>query len=245
MTRLVTDVWTPLTHLLLVLTLAVGLAGIVLYWATGGLSSNDPMVRLEIIKSALQVLVVAVIANPLTLLVQAVQKGRDRRASERELRTNFLGRAVKSYAAAKKIRRQLRTGTDARTFFEDLNDVQLDFESMKREVQHAPVFERGAAIADALECMEKYLNHLIEECEKAPQAALRHPFSTGHNVASLADFTGRDRGSCFHTQFVHAFDVLLALMQAEILDRPPKIPEPKPGQLRCQAGWFRPKPPLA
>jgi len=217
---------TPVNQLWLVLTLVALVAAAVLLGAAYDFWSKDavPPVRLEIVKSALQVLVVAVIGNLVTLLVQAVQKQRERQASERELRINVLRRAVKNYAAAKKIRRQLRAGGDIRLLFDTLNDVQLEFESMKREVKHAPIFAEARAVANALASMEKYLHGLIKECETArPEQEPQFPFCPVH-FKHLADFTGRYKGSDFQAHFARAFDVLLALMQAEILDRPPLMP---------------------
>jgi hypothetical protein len=131
-------------------------------WGLWRVDNPNPA-QLELFKSALQVLVVAVIGNLASLLVQSSIKERDRAANTLELRKSASRRLIRSYMAAKKIRRQLRAGRDVRLLFDRLNDVQLTLESMKKEVKVAPAFVQGHAIASGLSSMEKYLGKIISE----------------------------------------------------------------------------------
>jgi hypothetical protein len=170
-----------------------------------------------LIDKALDVVVLAVIGALTTLLADALQTRHENETGERELRLDLLRRAVKAYAEAKKIRRQLRTDMTLKDAFGPLNDVQLEFESLKREAETTSVFV-NKGIPAAFESMEKYLHEMIKLCEKPPAVASTYPFEA-KGWEPFADFTGRYEGSSFEARFAHAFDGALALMQREILHR--------------------------
>ena len=234
-----------LRPVLLALAIAAAVAGAALLYAGWGdwSSTSVPPIRLLFIESALQVLIVTVIGTLSTYLADVLQKHREKENGERELRMLSLRRASEAYAAAKKVRRQLRTGVDAKNLFDPLNDAQLEFESLKREVKTAPIFADTVGIAAAFKSMEEYLHGIIKSCETAPRnMAWCYPF-TIPELADLADFSGKYEGSGFEARFAYAFDVVLALMQSEILSRPAVIPAhrtQKPGERVCEEGWFNP-----
>lgn len=199
-----------------------GLMGIALWTA-----DNPYPAQLEVFKILLELLAVGGFGSLATFLVEATIDERNRAANAQEFRKNASRRLVRSYMAVKKIRRQLRAGRDVRELFDQLNAVQLDLESMKKEVDFAPSFDHGDAIVSGLKSMEKYVGKIIKECErKVRDDEAFYPFS-GPAVTRLADFTGPYPGSCFQARFVHAFDVVLALMRREIVDGRdgPPLPE--------------------
>jgi hypothetical protein len=240
--------WRPLRVLWVAMSLAIVLAGAVaLFAASGSWPQNFPdFVRQEVFKSALQVLVVAVAGNLLTLGVQMVLKEREEHiqdenraaayrmkqqelaaaalareqsqlAAQREVRREVFGRILCLYAEAKKIRRLLRAGRDVGRLFDMLNDVQLALETHKKEMRAVPLFTQAATVVAALDSMERYLGDIISECESKGTAEAKLPFS---GYPTLSDFTGSYKQSAFRTRFVHAFDEISTVAQAELAGVP-------------------------
>jgi hypothetical protein len=126
-----------------------------------------------------QFLLFVVIGALLSLAYRELQRQRDETATVRELRREFLTRAIDAYNAAKKVRRLLRArarqhdqvtnmiqirGVIYDEQMQLLADAQLRLETLKHLAESD--FSLFPGIATALESMEEYLGEIVKEYEE-------------------------------------------------------------------------------
>ncbi len=138
-------------------------------------------VYVELAKSGLQLLVVGLLGSGLAALWRWNDQRRDLRQARQEVQLALFVRLVKSYNEAKAVRRTLRSlglaqdsgSLDQRQVdgFRDqmmlLNQVQLDFEALTREIGEARLFdENSPEILTELHRIERHLNSALQIWEK-------------------------------------------------------------------------------
>lgn len=204
--------------------------------------------KFEAAKSLLQLGVVSVVGAVVSILVfeyqrerQAIDKKREldrKRLEYREtLLLSILSRTMDAYGRVKKARRILRGRTisseapgrlvplelyDAN--FDVLNDAQLDFENLARDVDtSAKAFAEPKALVENLRSMDDYLGELIGEYEDS-----RHRFSGSApslplgELPRLEDFLGPVKGSDFLKQVVYPYHDVQKAIRADLLH--PNLP---------------------
>jgi hypothetical protein len=157
--------------LLGLVTLAVvGIGVALLMWRFGVKPNTVPF---EMSKDLLQVGIVSAAGAILSLLSYDYQQGRRRRENRDDLLKVTLARAAVSYNDVKRARRLLRarvaTGQVIEaahydTQFATINDAQLEFEMLIRDVEtSAGAFTDAAALIKELQNLKEYLYKLVGE----------------------------------------------------------------------------------
>ncbi|HYP39660.1 MAG TPA: hypothetical protein VEX13_04800 [Chloroflexia bacterium] len=154
-----------------------------------------------------------------------------------------LRRAMTSYSAVKKARRLMRAraivlGTSQTevilapaydSYMEMINDAQLEFEHLKRDVKTSDVgFRKAEELHDALECMEKYLGRMIREYESNRRSfQLLEGGTLAKEISSssfpkLDDLLSHSSKSDFQMEFVQPFHNVQESIRADLAH--PQLP---------------------
>jgi hypothetical protein len=204
--------------------------------------SQQGTIEFELAKALLQLGLVSVAGGVVSMLVfeyqrwrNATDKSADQRRKEMEYRksrlSSILTRAMAAYRQTKKARRILRARAisgekGAEVILERqydecldmLNDAQLDFEDLARDVgTSGEDFSNAEALKDKLHSMEDYLGDLITEFEKS-----RRSFSGDEaslplsKLPLLADFVLHMRKSQFRAKIVEPFHEVEKHIRADL-----------------------------
>ena len=178
-----------------------------MYWANFFANRPDfskvDEVRVEIVKSLLQLSVVIIIGGIVAFLFKLAEQIREQARLRAEIRSDYLKRLGSQYRAVKAVRRKLRVEGLTSKYrsepimithsqfcvykdqMEFLNKSQLELEALKIESEHLPVFASLGLYA-YIEKMEKYLGKLISEFEE------KFPELKPDLAVSLREFTRLD-----------------------------------------------------
>lgn len=160
--------------------------GILNYFVTKSLLPNDSdgKIRVEIIKSLLEILVVIIIGGTVAALFKAYERNIEQTKIHTQTKLDFIKRIGELYRLAKKTRRKLKeegitiSSKDAKLELSEkqykfyanqmdvLNDVQLEIEGFKIAAENSFLFPNSKPIIEHLERMEGYLNKIHGEFEK-------------------------------------------------------------------------------
>lgn len=204
--------------------------------------------QFEVAKALLQLGVVSVIGAVVSILIfeyqrerQTIDKQRDLDRKSLEYRETLLlsvlSRAMDAYGRAKKARRIMRgralsmegTGrlipaNQYDSFFDMLNDAQLDLENLGRDVlTSAKAFTESEVLVKHLRSMDDYLSELIGEYEDS-----RHRFSGDESslplgeLPHLEDFLKPTKASKFLQQMVIPYHEVQKGIRADLLH--PNLP---------------------
>jgi hypothetical protein len=165
------------------------------------------------------------------------QQERDRRIAENrdEFLKGILDEIGGSYILAKKTRRLLRAAAfpplasdghvvDARIKVTDydahlrvLNDVQLELETIVRDIEtNQKAFSKASEVSDAVHAMEKYLNRVVKEYERSRGRFSETAEIRVADLERLSDFVRSGRNE-FLSEFVEGRRRIEAAIRADLL----------------------------
>jgi hypothetical protein len=196
--------------------LAVILAGLslVTLWLTFYFVSNAPgtidsteEIRIEIIKSLLEILAVTLTGAVVAALFKAYERNQEQLQVRTQIRLDFINKISRHYRTIKKIRRALRwhgirMGRDDTKLIlnkeqidfyakqmGDLNDVQLEIEGFKIRAENSFLFENSEPFGEHLWRMENYLNQIVKEFESYHHKLQQNGEGDLANFPYLREFT--------------------------------------------------------
>lgn len=173
-------------------------------------------VRFEIIKSLLQLIVIAIIGGVITYLFKLQEENRKQEQIKEDIRIDYFKRLGSIYRSVKRVRRVLRaedlvSGNTPKFLTEiqvdlylgqldKINNAQLELEGLKIEASGMSAFAGLYKIYRSLKTMEKYLRELLKEYERF-SPLLKSNFKVEFsNFERLKEFTGS-------TDETHSFTV--------------------------------------
>lgn len=176
-------------------------------------ADNQDAVRIEIIKSLLQLAVIIIVGGVVAALIREVERQQTQARAYAEARKDYLDRLGNAYRKVKAIRRTLRArgltskrrdapeqlDADQLAFYqtamERIDDVQLELEALKHEAQSLPAFtelgQTAEVIAAHLESMEQYLGKLFSEYEEFMRPVGQGEPVLFSSLRRLDEFTGK------------------------------------------------------
>jgi len=197
-------------------------------------------IRMEIIKSLLQLTVVSVLGGAVAGLFKALesartvtQKNREEATRKSRLRAQiheeYLRRIGQHYRCVKSSRRTLRaagltskyeppetlTAHQITALAEEMNKIntsQLELEGMMIESQRLPVFMAVKDLSSCLHTMEDYLRNLLREYEECMPQLRAEASVQFATLVRLRAFTGstRDEGEIFLTDFADPYEQIVS-----------------------------------
>jgi hypothetical protein len=187
----------------------------------------------EVVKSLPEVLGVTVLGALLSYVVaQADQRKEELRALQDPLKAALI-RVTASYNASKRARRNARAlgllpgGADDQRiaverydqYMADLNDAQLELETVKDEVADNPEgFLSAEAIAARLRTMEHYLGEIVSEYERERRKAHGQPEIALERLGEFSGFIAKARESDFKENFSRPHRQIRKLINRDIAD---------------------------
>ena len=162
-------------------------------------------IRFEIIKSLLQLLVVAVVGTIIAQIVKASEFNKQQALILLDLRMKFLKRLGNIYRKVKSIRRDFRTAglstkftiepqfdNDEKVEFykekmKSLNRLQLNLEDLKKDAEISPAISGYRVVYTELKKMEDYVREVVKESERF--AGELKPGSKLADLKRLNEFT--------------------------------------------------------
>ena len=215
---------------LVALAALVGLVAVGHFYAPVGLD-------LEIAKSLLEILTVAVVGQAVALTVKLHNDSRRKQAAADQIRYRALDTLNHTFVSAKRIRRRARARSTVLSpgeasehrritrvqYFkclEQVNDIQLALEVLAKDIEtRAGLFKEGRGIFRLVSSMEEYLNGLVDEWEHLNVPFTGQPRAVAvEQLARFADFIGPYRTSRFRPKFVHAYYEAVELLRASLAD---------------------------
>ena len=198
--------------ILILLILFLVSLGIAYYFVNRGPLPNDSegKIRIEIIKSLLEFLVVIIIGGTVAALFKVHERNQEQAKIRIQMKLDFIKRIGELYRIVKSSRRLLRfkeirisSVNDApkeltqeqREFYVKqmllLNDVQLEIEAYKIAWENSFLFEKRELIVKYLERMEKYLNKIISQFEEHGHFMVMGEQIDYKNFSYLWEFTAK------------------------------------------------------
>ena len=177
----------------------------------------------ELVKSLLQVIVIATLGGVVSLLTQEYSRERERREALNDFRKTLLGNLVQVFRETKKARRLLRARRGSLQFYDEqmalINDLQLDLETINEEIETTDQAFPGEEVKRKIATMAKYLNILVEEYERnMPKLNRETPSTSLDELKYLNDFIGSFRESKFSKDFVYLYHDALKSMRGVIME---------------------------
>ena len=144
------------------------------------LDAKPNTIRYELAKTLMQAGLIVVVSAVIAFLTSEYQRQQVAADYARDVLKSTLDRATANYNGAKRARRLLRAlalsgeGDDTVVLAGPydlhmalINDIQLEFETLAREVQtRTDIFSGPRELADLFDRLDKYLGHLITEYEE-------------------------------------------------------------------------------
>ena len=192
----------------------------------GFISLSDANARsaisIELVKSLLQVVVIAILGGVVSLLTQEFNKDREKREMLNDFRMTLLSRLVQVFRETKRARRLLRAKKDSIQFYDEqmaiINELQLDLETINEEIETVKHAFPGKSVGNQVDRMATYLNKLVEEYEKnMPKLNRKSPSGSLKELECLNDFIGPFRESKFSKDFVYLYREALKSMREVII----------------------------
>lgn len=163
----------------------------------------------------LQFSVITVVGGLVSTVFAELKREQDLREARRQSIREFHARALAAYNGAKRCRRLFPVratytrdgqsyirGPEYRTFMTELEDIQLTFEAMKREVIVAKhLFSPSEELRNNLKSMEAYLRGVLKEFEDTDPSKIEGEISASA-MPRLRDFIGDD----FVASFADPYD---------------------------------------
>ena len=202
----------------IVVAISALLIGIILKLDTSARSA----ISIELVKSLLQVVVIATLGGVVSLLAQEFNRDREKREALNDFRKTLLSHLVQIFREAKKARRLLRAKRDSLQFYDEqmavINELQLDLETINEEIKTTKQAFPGEEAQSRIFTMATYLNKLVEEYEKnMPKLNRKSPSVSLDQLEYLNDFIGPFRESKFSKEFAHLYNEALKLMRDVIM----------------------------
>ena len=202
----------------IVVAISALLIGIILKLDTSARSA----ISIELVKSLLQVVVIATLGGVVSLLAQEFNRDREKREALNDFRKTLLSHLVQIFREAKKARRLLRAKRDSLQFYDEqmavINELQLDLETINEEIKTTKQAFPGEEAQSRISTMATYLNKLVEEYEKnMPKLNRKSPPVSLDQLEYLNDFIGPFRESKFSQEFAHLYNEALKLMRDVIM----------------------------
>lgn len=168
---------------------------------------SDGKIRIEVIKSLLTILSVAIIGGIIAALFKAYEKYQEQLKLRLQAKTNFMTRLGELYRTVKRSRRKMNAhGIEASalqlsipldktqiTLYKEemavINDVQLELEGFRTVVENEILFSYNKEINASLKRMESYLRKILKEFEDNFQHSITEEYVNLDNFPYLKEFT--------------------------------------------------------
>lgn len=147
-------------------------------------NDTDGKIRIEVIKSLLTILSVAIVGGIIAALFKSYERYQEQLKLRLQAKTSFMTRIGELYRTVKRTRRKLNAnGIEASelqliiplnkaqmTLYKEemavINDVQLELEGFKTAVENEILFSYNNDIIASLKQMESYLRKIVKEFER-------------------------------------------------------------------------------
>lgn len=171
------------------------------------LSNKSVQIQVEIVKSLLQILVVAIIGGSIGALFRAFDQNQETSRSRIQSKMDFTKQLNKLYRTVKSSRRKLKSkgvtsrneedniilGKDKLEFYitqmDIIDEVQLDLEGLRTEAENFKLFKDCEKISYHMKKMSNYLRKINEEFEQANQSFDTTVGVNFNNLEFLKEFT--------------------------------------------------------
>jgi hypothetical protein len=168
---------------------------------------SEGKIQIELIKSLLTVLSVAIIGGVIAALFKSYERNQEQLKLRLQAKTSFMARLGALYRTVKRSRRKMNAnGIEASdsqlsmslnktqiTLYKDemtvINDVQLELEGFKTDVENGILFLYDENIIASLKRMESYLRKIVKEFERNFQNSANEEHVNLDNFPYLKEFT--------------------------------------------------------